>query len=58
MRYVISEQCGTVYWKEEGEVCFAPMSQDNTFNTEEGGQVETWEEVDPSEKERVLNLLG
>ena len=38
------EQSGSVYWLEDGEVRFAPMSIDNTCELDSGGVVEVWSE--------------
>ena len=56
--YVVAEKLGTVYWKEGDEIGFAPMNNDGTFDEENGGVVETWEEVDEADKNAVIALLG
>ncbi len=40
MKYIFIEQVGTVYWLENDILMFAPVSNDNTFDTSEGGAVE------------------
>ena len=58
MIYVISKEFGTAYCKRGDEVMFYPMSTNGTFNTEEGGAVENWDDMNPIEKERIISLLN
>jgi hypothetical protein len=39
MNYYISKEDGTVYWMGRGELLYAPIYIDGTFNTEEAGTV-------------------
>ena len=50
MKYIFKQQTGSVYWLENGILFFAPMLHDNSFDTEEGG------EVDLSLKDEVIEL--
>jgi hypothetical protein len=58
MRYVISEKFGSVFWKENNEILQAPLWADGRFDTDEGGQVESWDDTDPGESRRIEKLLG
>jgi hypothetical protein len=40
MRYLIDQQHASVYWNDEGTLMFAPLRIDNTFDTDEGGEVD------------------
>lgn len=41
-KYYISQDTGCVYWIEDGEIVYAPITTDNTFNTEEAGAVDEY----------------
>lgn len=57
MKFVISEVTDAVYWMEVGEVLRTPLHQDGTFDLKEGTLVETWDDVPPGERTRILDLL-
>ena len=57
-KYVVSEKFGTVYCKDVDEIAFYPMSNDGTFDTDEGGIVATWQDMDVAEKDRIIKLLA
>lgn len=40
MKYVIKHEVGSVYWLENGNLMFAPLSKDGSFDTEYGGEVD------------------
>jgi hypothetical protein len=58
MKFVISNLQGTVYWMETGEVRYAPLRRDDTYDLEEGSLVESWDDVRPGERARILELLA
>ena len=58
MKFVISNLQSTVYWMDVGEILYAPLRRDDTFDLKEGALVESWDDVRPSEKARILQLLA
>jgi hypothetical protein len=40
MVYLIDPKNGSVYWCDASTLMFAPLSTDNTFDTDEGGEVD------------------
>ena len=59
MKYFICEGTGSVYWKEDGEIHYAPLSADNKrFNTEDGGLVEVWDEVSVEDRSNIERNLA
>jgi hypothetical protein len=57
MKYFIYEELDSVYWKDGDEIGFAPLNQDGTFDDEDGGIVEFWDEVKEHES-IVKEALG
>ena len=58
MKFVISNLQSTVYWMEAGEILYAPLRRDDTFDLRDAALVESWDAVRPSEKARILELLA
>jgi hypothetical protein len=58
MQYVISQKFGAVYSKEDNDICCSPISIDGSFNTEDSGAVETWDNTDVAEQDRIIKLLA
>lgn len=44
-RYLICEPLGSAFLLEYGAICCIPLCTDNTFDTEEIVEVESWEDV-------------
>lgn len=40
MKYIIREDVGSVYWLDNGVLCYAPLNADNSFDTDELGEVD------------------
>jgi len=53
MKYFIHNPSGSVYWREAGEIRFSPLCKDGTFDSNEGGIVETWDETEPGERQLI-----
>jgi hypothetical protein len=58
MKFVISNLQGNVYWMEVGEILYAPLRRDDTFDLKEASLVQSWDDVRPGEKARILELLS
>ena len=49
MRYLIDPKNSSVNWCDGGTLMFAPLSTDNTFDTDERGEVD-FEHLDEQER--------
>lgn len=60
MQYLIDEKNGSVYWSDDGTVMFAPLRTDNSFDTEEAGEVDFahLDDADRASMEKIKERLS
>jgi len=53
MKYFIHEPSGSVYWREDGEIHYTPLCTDGTFDGNDSGVVEVWDEITPEQRRLI-----
>jgi len=57
-RYLIYKPLGSAFLLEYEAICCIPLCTDNTFDTEEVVEVESWEDVEEDSRQFVLNFFN